>query len=290
MKTIKQLLSMGLTAYAVVLAAPAQASIIVNQTADSATLGNALQGSGLTITSANVVNGANTQFGTYSNFTAPPVTFGNGIVLSSGNAVDTAGPSSADDLPSTEVGSGSTTEFNNYGSGHITNFNGAYDVAALKVDFTLASDSAVSFDFIFGSVEFPNFVNKYADAFLTFLDGTAVSDQVVYDSNGNPVQVGSSFQSSLTTADTNTAFGGGTHGLITSLTTTTNVLGAGDHTLWFELGDVNDQQLDSAVFLSNLRASTGGSGTTPSVPEPGSLALMGLGLVGVALARKRRVS
>lgn len=290
MKHFTQVSSIAAAICAVLLTAPAQATIIVSQTTDSATLGGALQGSGVTIDSATVVNGSAVQFGTYTNFTAPPVTFGDGVVMSTGKAVDTAGPASSSNVPSTNLSQSGTAEFDAYGPGHITNFSDSNDVAALKVDFTLASDSAVSFDFIFGSIEYPQYVNSFTDAFLAFLDGTSASDQVVFDSNDKAVQVGSSFASLLTTSDVNTAFGD-PHGLIMSLTTTTQILSAGSHTLLFEVGDVNDHILDSAVFLSNLRTNVGGPGTGPSeVPEPGSLALLGLGIATLAAVRRRKAS
>jgi hypothetical protein len=37
--------------------------------------------------------------------------------------------------------------------------------------------------------------------------------------------------------------------------------------LWFEVGDVNDQILDSAVFIANLRAEPGKPGTGPTHPS-----------------------
>ena len=129
---------------------------------------------------------------------------------------------------------------------------------------------------------------------MTFLDGTANSDQIVFDSNNKPVQVGSSFASLLTTADTSTAFQN-PQGIVGVLTTTTGTLAAGDHTLLFEVGDVNDGQLDSAVFLTGLQTATstgGGPVTGPgvsAVPEPSSYALMLAGLAGMgAVLRLRR--
>jgi hypothetical protein len=46
------------------------------------------------------------------------------------------------------------------------------------------------------------------------------------------------------------------------------VLDAGPHYLIFEIGDVNDHTLDSAVFISNLRAGTGTPGTGETEDPP----------------------
>jgi hypothetical protein len=266
---------------------PARATIIVTQTTSSALLSTALQGSGVVITSATATHGSANQFGTYNSFSQ---IYSPGVVLSTGFATDTAGPPH---FISSQMGSGGTTEFNTYGSGHITNFNSSNDVARLTVTFTLASASAVAFDFIFGSMEYPQYTNSFTDAFLAFLDGTAVTDQVSFDANNNPVQVGTSFGGQVHISNTETAFGitGGNpstdyHGYIGALTTTTGTLSAGTHTLTFEVGDVNDQQLDSAVFLANLRTSTndGGpiTGELNPVPEPATMTMLGMGVFTMA--------
>ena len=62
------------------------------------------------------------------------------------------------------------------------------------MNFSLASSSAIAFDFIFGSIEYPEYVDDFTDAAFVFLDG----QQITFDSAGNPVQVGQSFASSLT--------------------------------------------------------------------------------------------
>ena len=122
-----------------------------------------------------------------------------------------------------------------------------------------------------------------------FLDGT----QIIFDSNGDAVQVGLSFASQLTTADQNTAFGY-PHGLLQPLTTTSATLDAGDHTLLLEIADTNDRVLDSAIFLSNLQtttnaggAVTGPEGQSEDLPEPGSLFLLATGLLALPLLRRR---
>ena len=188
--------------------------------------------------------------------------------------------------PSTDTGAADTAEFTAYGPGHISNFLTSNDVASLTVAFTLAAASQVGFDFIFGSVEYPQFAGAYTDAFLAFLDGTATANQIVFDASNQAVQVGASFSSALTTADTNTAFAN-PHGLV-KLQTFTGVLSAGAHTIKFEVGDVNDHVLDSAVFISNFHAGAGTIGTVPGVPEPGSIALVSIGFAGLLWARRRR--
>jgi hypothetical protein len=111
-------------------------------------------------------------------------------------------------------------------------------------------------------VEFPCWTSSYTDSFLVFLDATDPASQITFDRNGSPVQVGVSFTNLVSTADQNTAFAD-PHGLLRTLITTSKVLSAGDHTLWFEVGDVNDHILDSAVFIANLRTGTGVVGTEP---------------------------
>jgi PEP-CTERM motif len=290
------LVTLSRVACAFVLATAASASTMtVTQTTDGPTLAAALGGGvGMTIDSASITNGDDAQFGIFSNFTSPPVTIGDGVVMSTGFAENTTADShSVLNLPSNNMGVGGTAEFDAYGPGHITNFNSSNDVAALMVNFTLSAPSQVGFDFIFGSVEYPVFVGSFTDSFLAFLDGTAVSNQIVFDGAGQAVQVGNTFSSELTTADTNSAFSD-PHGLVT-LQTFTNTLSAGSHSIVFEVGDVNDHILDSAVFLSNLRAGTGPIGTSNStsavsdeVPEPGTLTMFGVGIACLIVGCRQR--
>jgi hypothetical protein len=261
--------------------------ISVTQTTDGPTLAAALGGGGgLTIDSVTTSNGAVGQYGTYTGFT--PVT--SGVVMSSGLAADTtAANHSINNTPSTDTGAPGTAEFDAYGPGHITNFSSSNDVAVMTVHFTLSAASQVGFNFIFGSIEYPDFTDDFTDAFVAFLDGTGTANQIAFDSSNNAIQVGSSFASALTTGDPNSAFYD-PHGLVKLTTFTVGQLSAGSHTLMFEVGDVNDHILDSAVFISNLHAGEGQGGTNPSdtVPEPTTLALMGGGLAALAAVRRRK--
>jgi hypothetical protein len=277
---------------------PAHGEVVIVQTRSAAELQAALNPSGLTITSVSTPYGANQQIGTYSGYTKQPITIGNGVVLSTGN-VNFVGPP-ADPVtdfpqPSFDTGSPGTAEFDAYGPGHIENFASSNDVAGLQIAFHLDAPSQIQFDFVFGSVEFPFWTSQYTDSFLAFLDGT--TKQISFDQNGNPVEVGKSFGGLVSTADLNTAFGF-PHGVL-GLTTTSAELSAGDHILLFEIGDVNDHILDSAVFIANLRTGTGVEGTEPTDPEdypgsavpvPGTMTLLIFGFAAFGLIRVVRPS
>lgn len=277
------------------MSSAAHAALIITPTTTGSTLLGALlpSAAGFGSPTAAYDFGNSAQVGTFSGFTTGPVQLPQGgVVLSTGNAAQTtAAFQSSGSNPSTSFGGASTPEITAYAPGKITNFTTANDAARLTVNFTLASPSAIAFDFAFGSVEFPAYTSSFTDAAYVFLDGT----QITFDSTGKPVQVGASFASLLTTADTNTAFSN-PHGLLGPLTTVSGNLAAGSHTLQFEVADTNDDILDSALFVSNLRLTTnaggpatGGTGSMggTKVPEPATLAVLGSGLLGLFAGRRR---
>ncbi|MCF6284935.1 MAG: choice-of-anchor L domain-containing protein, partial [Candidatus Hydrogenedentes bacterium] len=63
-------------------------------------------------------------------------------------------------------------------------------------------------------------------------------------------------------------------------------LGSGIHTMTIAIADVGDSVFDSAVFIE--AGTFSGNPTNPPVPEPATMTLLGLGLVGLVARSKRR--
>jgi hypothetical protein len=259
----------------------------VTQTNDPDVLAATIVGSGITVISASVT-GAAAAFGTFvdgSNIGGG--FFDSGIILASGNVVDAEGPNNSDST---------TTNFGTAGDADLNAIiSGTRDAAILELIF-LTAGGDLFFSYIFASEEYNEFANSnFNDVFAFFVDGvnialipgtsTAVSINNV--NGGNPFGTNAQNPQFFNNNDLNDGgpfFDLEYDGFTTVFTAQALGLSSGEHTLKLAIADVGDNILDSAVFIK-----AGSVTDQPTdVPEPATLALLGVGLLGAGLARRSR--
>jgi gliding motility-associated-like protein len=185
--------------------------------------------------------------------------FNEGIVLSSGDAVEAAGP---DDATSegTSTSGGSDADLQDLIPTHTVN-----DAAILEFDFIPASDS-LQFEYIFGSEEFPEFANSsFNDVFGFFLSGPGITGPYSNNSiniallpNGTPVTIDNVYNNPLYYVGSTSGSGG--DGLAYSddieydgasipLTAEADVTACETYHIKLAIGDAGDSSYDSGVFF-----------------------------------------
>src|SRR5262249_50851109 len=137
-------------------------------------------------------------------------------------------------------------------------------------------------DLMFGSEEFPQFINQFTDIAAVFVDGTNYAyfngdpNQLLhittgsvgdFYANGNPANVGEAGAGPLSIQ----------YNGISAPLTLTATLGAGTdnpdgtttHTLKIAIADTNDTAYDSGLFVSNLHIGSDSGGGGIGGPPPG---------------------
>jgi hypothetical protein len=195
----------------------------------------------------------------------PPVG-GTSVLMTSGDVSVAPGPN---DSPEAGVDNG-------------TSARGANDVSILRVDLLVPEGAnCLSFDFLFGSEEYPEYVGSpFNDAFLAELgqstwvvEGSEISspDNFAVDPQGRIISINSGFFSTqLVVTDPGLQYDGTTPKLIARTPIT-----AGEHALFLSIFDAGDHILDSGVLIDNLQAYEAAEGTctpgavVPTGPGPG---------------------
>lgn len=270
----------------------ASAALVVTTTNDVSQLSGALfaANSGVNLISSQLTLGAPNQQGTYSGFSlapssgsTPTLQLQDGVVLTTGgDAV----------VPLTNTANSYSTTVNGAGFAPLSTLSGqnTNDANVLSFTFTLeAGLNAVSMQFVFATDEFPT--QSVTDIFGFFVDGVNYaqfpSGELISNTPGNPTNF------------ILNPVGGGLYDIewngLTQVFTVTGLVdpSRSEHTLQIAIADTSDRIYDSAVYIAGLKgvASTGGGiGDPIDVPEPGSMALLGLGLLGLMASRYRRAA
>jgi hypothetical protein len=255
----------------------ANADLIVTQNDTATDLVANILGGGI-VASGQTTIGASDAFGTFTGGISAGIGIESGIMLSSGNVADAVGPNTASDT---------TTAFGTAGDASLTALSGdtTFDAAFLNFDF-VSDGGDVFFRYVFASEEYNEFVNADVnDVFGFFLDGSNIA---LVPGTSTPVSIDTvnlGTNSTLFNDNEGLSFNIEYDGFTDVFTASFIGLAAGSHSIRMGIADGGDSVLDSTVFIE---ASSFSDTEVNDVPEPSTLAIFALGLIGVASRRFKK--
>lgn len=276
-------------------------AIVITPTSDATTLTNNIVGSGVNVIGTPNYIGVDNQSGTFTGGNASGVGFDSGILMTTGNVNDVPGPNDngPESVSGEEFVSDVNTAIESAGDTDLTAISGfeTNDAAVLEFDFQFGDGTSggdLFFNFVFASEEYIDYIDtEFNDVFGFLVDGVNVA---LVPGTSTPITINTVnntdnsayYRNNVSNSDgiPNLGLDLSFDGLTTVITAEALGLGAGTHTMKFAVADASDSLLDAGVFIQAGSFSDEPPQTT-SVPEPGTLALLGIGLAGFGLARRR---
>jgi len=257
----------------------ATAQLVIDQTLTPQQLvQQILVGSGVTVSNVTYTGNLGNAIGSFENGETTNLGLSSGIVLSSGNVAQIpgiAGTQTNPNIITTGNGTLGDTDLNHLlpppplGQDPDT----TRDASTLEFDFIPQSDT-LTFRYVFGSEEYPNFVNQFNDIFAFFISGPNPNG-TPYEKENIALIPGTNLPVSIDNVNNGTSnagpcvnceyyinnWGGLTiafNGFTTVLTAEVVVIPCSTYHMKLSIADVNDGAYDSGVFLeANSFSATG---------------------------------
>jgi len=275
-------------------------ALSVTAETNAATLASFLVGSGVTISNATLI-GASNQQGFFTGGLSSGIGIDSGILLTTGSIANALGPNDADNKMAV-TGTGADADLSVLSGGFPI-----FDKNILEFDFNTTTGD-LFFSYVFASEEYNEYVNgSVNDTFGFFVDGVNIA---LIPGTNTPVSINTlncGFSSGGALPGTspshcdlfnnNDLNNGGPFydiqydGFTDVLTASILGLTPGDHRIKLAIADAGDNVLDSGVFIkagSFTDVNPGVPGLDTEIPEPGSIVLLGLGLAGLVVSRRRK--